>query len=91
MTDTQHTTESEWRYRHEDFEEKHNVIVRMMTDDEICETYGITPDEIDSRVINNNGQTLPVEKLVIQRGGTPFIFHAKNPFMIENEFLNAAL
>lgn len=72
----------------EEFENQHHVKVNYLLHDEIEEKYGIEESEIENHVINFEGQTLPLELLVIEDKGKPYIFHAKQPYQIEETFLN---
>lgn len=75
---------------HMDFEEKFGVAVNLMSQEEISQKYGYSSDEIEEKVINNNGQTLPQELLVIEKDGKPYIFHAKNPYNIIDELTQSS-
>ena len=62
------------------YEQDNNVTVDMLTQEEICDKYKIDINEIKNFVENYNGQTLPVELMVITQADNSYkIYHAKNP------------
>lgn len=74
----------------EEFETRTSSLVLMMTDAEITEKYGLPEDGIKGLMLNHLGKPVcpPTVKMVVEKDGVPYIFHAKNPKHIENLFLD---